>query len=116
VTKKTKYRNRRLETLHKTAEALRKVDGLDKATMRDIEAFCLTKVEALSGHPGFAQAGRNQPGGFGASSQRRHQAGQRLGTRRQTSKRAVAQTSCSRPHQGAGHYCLTRRAVRSLAR
>jgi putative transcriptional regulator len=43
------YRNRRLETLHKTAEALHKVDALDKATMRDIEAFCLTKVEALSG-------------------------------------------------------------------
>jgi putative transcriptional regulator len=49
VTKKTMYRNRRLETLHKTAEALHKVDALDKATMRDIEAFCLTKVEALSG-------------------------------------------------------------------
>src|SRR6266851_620032 len=46
---KAKYRNRHLETLHKTAEALRKVDALDKATMRDIEAFCLTKVEALSG-------------------------------------------------------------------
>jgi putative transcriptional regulator len=25
------------------------VDALDKATMRDIDAFCLTKVEALSG-------------------------------------------------------------------
>jgi putative transcriptional regulator len=49
VTKKTMYRNRRLETLHKTAEALHKVDALDKATMRDIEAFCLTKVETLSG-------------------------------------------------------------------
>jgi putative transcriptional regulator len=47
---KTKYRNRRLETLHKTAEALDKVGELDKSTMRDIEAFCLTKVEALSGH------------------------------------------------------------------
>ena len=47
--KKTKYRNRRLEALHKTAEALHKMDALDKATMRDIEAFCLTKVEALSG-------------------------------------------------------------------
>jgi putative transcriptional regulator len=46
---KTKYRNRRLEALHKTAEALRKVDALDKATLRDIEAFCLTKVEPLSG-------------------------------------------------------------------
>jgi putative transcriptional regulator len=49
VTKKTMYRNGRLETLHKTAAALHKVDALDKATMRDIEAFCLTKVEALSG-------------------------------------------------------------------
>jgi putative transcriptional regulator len=49
VTKKTKYRNRRLETLHKTAEALHKVGALDKATMRDIEAFCLTNVKVLSG-------------------------------------------------------------------
>jgi putative transcriptional regulator len=49
VTKKAMYRNRRLETLHETAEALHKVDALDKATLRDIEAFCLTKVETLSG-------------------------------------------------------------------
>lgn len=49
MTKKAMYRSRRLETLHKTAEALHKVDALDKATMRDIEAFCLTKVETLSG-------------------------------------------------------------------
>jgi putative transcriptional regulator len=49
VTKKAMYRSRSLETLHKTAEALHKVDALDKATMRDIEAFCLTKVETLSG-------------------------------------------------------------------
>jgi putative transcriptional regulator len=49
VKKKAKYRNRRLESLHKTAEALHNVGALDKATMRDIEAFCLTKVEALSG-------------------------------------------------------------------
>jgi putative transcriptional regulator len=49
VTKKAMYGNRRLETLHKTAEALHKVDALDKATLRDIEAFCLTKVETLSG-------------------------------------------------------------------
>jgi DNA-binding transcriptional regulator YiaG len=48
VRKKAKYRNRRLETLHKTAEALRGVDALDKATMRDVEAFCLTEAEALS--------------------------------------------------------------------
>ena len=49
MTKKAMYRNRRLEMLHKTAEALHKVDSLDKATLRDIEAFCLTKVETLSG-------------------------------------------------------------------
>src|SRR5271154_3533944 len=55
-----KYHNRRLETLHKTAEALRKVDALDKATMRDIEAFCLTKVEPLSG--GEIQALREREG------------------------------------------------------
>jgi putative transcriptional regulator len=73
--KKAKYRNRRLETLHKTVEALRKVGALDKATMRDIEALCLTKVEALSGD-------------FGAAPQRRRQAGQRLGTRRQPPCRA----------------------------
>jgi len=47
--KKTKYRSRRLETLHRTAAALDKVGALDKTTMRDIDAFCLTKVEALSG-------------------------------------------------------------------
>ena len=47
--KSEKYHNRRLETLDKTAKALRNVDALDKATMRDIEAFCLTKVEPLSG-------------------------------------------------------------------
>jgi putative transcriptional regulator len=47
--KKAKYRNGRLATLYKTAAALGRVGALDKATMRDIEAFCLTKVEALSG-------------------------------------------------------------------
>lgn len=43
------YRNRRLEALHKTAEVLHKVDAIDKSTMRDIDAFCLTKIEPLSG-------------------------------------------------------------------
>ena len=88
--KKTKYRNRRLETLHKTAEALRKVDALDKTTMRDIEAFCLTKVEALSGED--IQAVREREGinqaVFGVAPQRRRQADQRLGTRRQPPCRA----------------------------
>jgi putative transcriptional regulator len=44
---KTSYRNRRLETLHKTATALHRVGALDNATMRDLDAFCLTKVESL---------------------------------------------------------------------
>jgi putative transcriptional regulator len=46
---KTSYRNRRLEALHKTGAALRRVGALDKATMRDLDAFCLTKVEELTG-------------------------------------------------------------------
>ena len=43
------YRNRRLETLHKTADALHHVGALDTAMMRDIAAFCRTEVEALRG-------------------------------------------------------------------
>jgi putative transcriptional regulator len=46
---KTSYRNNRLEMLHKTGVALHNVGALDKATMRDLNAFCLTKVEELSG-------------------------------------------------------------------
>jgi putative transcriptional regulator len=46
---KTGYRNARLEVLHKTGAALHRVGALDKATMRDLDAFCLTKVEELSG-------------------------------------------------------------------
>lgn len=46
---KANYRTRRLEVLHKTAAALHKVGALDKATMRDIDAFCLTTVAPLSG-------------------------------------------------------------------
>ena len=46
---KTKYRNHRLEVLHNTAAALHNVGALDKSTMRDIDAFCLTRVEAMSG-------------------------------------------------------------------
>ena len=46
---KTSYRNSRLEALHKTAAALHGVGALDKATMRDLESFCLTTVEDISG-------------------------------------------------------------------
>jgi putative transcriptional regulator len=43
------YRTQRLEALHKTAAALNRVGALDKATMRDLDAFCLTPVQPVSG-------------------------------------------------------------------
>jgi putative transcriptional regulator len=43
------YRNGRLEALHKTAAALHGVGAIDKATMRDLDVFCLTKIEDFSG-------------------------------------------------------------------
>jgi putative transcriptional regulator len=46
---KPKYRSHRLEVQHETAVALHAVGALDESTMRDIDAFCLTKVEAMSG-------------------------------------------------------------------
>ena len=44
---KTSYRNRRLETLHKTATALHRVGALDKATMRDFDARHLAVPRAI---------------------------------------------------------------------
>jgi DNA-binding transcriptional regulator YiaG len=51
------YRTRRLEALHKTAAASHGVGALNKATMRDLDAFCLARVEAMSGTeiPGVEQ-------------------------------------------------------------
>jgi putative transcriptional regulator len=46
---KTDLRARRLGVLHKTATALHAAGALDKTTMREIDAFCLTKVEPMSG-------------------------------------------------------------------
>jgi putative transcriptional regulator len=46
---KSRYRDSRLEVLHRTSTALANVGALDKATMRDLDAFCLTAVEELSG-------------------------------------------------------------------
>lgn len=43
------YRSRRLEALHQTAAALHRAGALDKTTMRDLDAFCLTPVHAVSG-------------------------------------------------------------------
>lgn len=45
---RSRYRSERLGVLHKTASALHRVGGLDKATMRDFDAACLTLVEQLS--------------------------------------------------------------------
>ena len=57
---KANHRTRRLEVLHKTASALHKVGALDKATMRDIDVFCLTTITPLSG--GEIQALRKREG------------------------------------------------------
>lgn len=46
---KATYRSRRLEALHKTASALHRAGALDKTTMRDLDAFCLTPVQSVSG-------------------------------------------------------------------
>jgi putative transcriptional regulator len=46
---KPKARNRRHEALRETAAALHNVGALDKRTMRDIDAYCLTKVQTMSG-------------------------------------------------------------------
>jgi putative transcriptional regulator len=45
---KNAFHNPRLETLHATAAALHRVGALDKTTMRELDAFCLTRVEALT--------------------------------------------------------------------
>ena len=52
---RTDYRSRRLEALHKAGAALRRVGALDKATKRDLDEFCLTKVKSLSGERAIAQ-------------------------------------------------------------
>ena len=44
-----KYRDTQLEVMHKTAAGLARLGALDKKTMRDFDAFCLTKVEPMSG-------------------------------------------------------------------
>ena len=43
------YRSERLAVLHKTAAALHRVGGIDKTTMRDLAAFCLTPVQPVTG-------------------------------------------------------------------
>lgn len=48
-TKQKEFRNPRLEVLHKTAASLARLGALDKTTMREFDALCLTKIEELSG-------------------------------------------------------------------
>jgi putative transcriptional regulator len=48
MTKTAKYRNERLEVLHKTAAGLARLGALGKTTMREFDAFCLTKVEPMT--------------------------------------------------------------------
>ena len=47
-TKTAKYRSERLEALHKTAAGLAQLGALGKQTMREFDAFCLTKVEPMT--------------------------------------------------------------------
>jgi putative transcriptional regulator len=47
--KPQKYRSARLGALRETAQSLTRVGAMDKKTMRAIESFCLTKVEAMTG-------------------------------------------------------------------
>jgi putative transcriptional regulator len=46
---KATYRSQRLESLHRTAAALNRAGALDQATMRDLDAFCLTPVGDITG-------------------------------------------------------------------
>lgn len=46
---KSRYRNRRLQALHSTAAALHKVGALGKATLRNIDSFCMTEVQRMKG-------------------------------------------------------------------
>ena len=43
-----KYKSKALEVAHKTAEGLHRAGVLDKATMREFDASCLTLIEELS--------------------------------------------------------------------
>ncbi len=43
-----KYKSDALEAVHKTAEGLHRAGLVDRKTMRDFDASCLTTVEKLS--------------------------------------------------------------------
>ena len=43
-----KYPTPIAEAVHRTAQGLHRIGGIDKTTMREFDALCLTLVEALS--------------------------------------------------------------------
>ena len=43
-----KYRSNALAAIHETMEALHEVGAIDKQTMREFDAACLTPVQVLS--------------------------------------------------------------------
>jgi putative transcriptional regulator len=46
--KTVKYRSRLSEAIHQTAAGLSRIGLMDKATLREFDASCLTPVEPLS--------------------------------------------------------------------
>lgn len=48
MAKNTKAKNSTIASVHKTAAGLHKAGLVDKATMREFDAMCLTTVEPLS--------------------------------------------------------------------
>ena len=45
---KSKYQSKISGVVHRAAADLHEIGGIDKKTMRDFDAMCLTKVEKLS--------------------------------------------------------------------
>ena len=48
--KGTKYRSKLAGVVHRAAEGLSRAGALDKTTMREFDAMCLTTVQELSKH------------------------------------------------------------------
>ena len=65
---KTKFRSRISAAIHETASGLHKVGLIDKTTLREFDASCLTSIAPLSakGNCGFAKKSWRKPRGFRA--------------------------------------------------
>jgi putative transcriptional regulator len=105
----TSYRNRRREALHKTGVALASVGAIvDKATMRDRDAYCLTKVARLNASDIMALRERERVSQ--AVFERQRETGQRLGTRREEPERSLPQAADARSSERARRNRLKHRA------